>query len=126
MATRIYVGNIASVTTENDIRVLFESVGTVTSCELAVDPFRGQSRGFAFVEMETHDEFEKAIEECNGKELDGNTLVVNEARPPAERSFSSGGRSGGRSGGSKQGKFKSGKGSRRGIRRAKRARKGAR
>jgi len=122
MATRIYVGNIASVTTENDIRVLFESVGTVTSCELAVDPFRGQSRGFAFVEMETHDEYEKAIEECNGKELDGNALVVKEARPPAERSFSSGSRSGGQ----RQGKFKSGKGSRRGIRRAKRARKGAR
>jgi RNA recognition motif-containing protein len=85
MGTRLYVGNVSYGATEGDIQQLFEQSGAVKECHLVIDRFTSRSRGFAFVEMETEEDAQKAIEECNGYELDGRPLVVNEARPRVER-----------------------------------------
>lgn len=121
MATRLYVGNLSYDTTKEDLRTLFEQAGTVVSCDLAVDRYTDKSKGFAFVEMASQEEADKAIEQCNGSNLQGRELTVNEARPRAPRipaNFPSGFDPRG------QGKRASGKGSRRGMRNAKRRRKG--
>lgn len=132
MATKLYVGNLSYSTTDSDLRTLFGEAGSVTGCDVIIDKFTSKSRGFAFVEMATAEDARNAIELCNGKEFDGRTLVVNEARPRAERppreSYSDhgdGGGGGGGGGGNRGGgydnkKRPSGKGSRRGIRNAKR------
>ena len=96
MATKIFVGNLSFNTTEGDILELFKQSGTVTSCQLIMDKFTNKSRGFAFVEMGSQEEATKAISECNGKELDGRALTVNEARPREERPRGSFGGGGGR------------------------------
>jgi RNA recognition motif-containing protein len=117
MGRKLFVGNIANEATEEELRDLFESVGTVSNCELVIDNYTGRFRGFAFVEMATDEDAEQAIKQFDGNEFLGRNLAVNEARPKAERgpSTSFGGRG--------QKKRRSGKGSRRGIRSAKRARK---
>ncbi len=81
MGNRLYIGNLSFESAEGDVQRLFEDVGTVVNCDLIVDRFTGKSRGFAFVEMSTDDEAEKAINDLNGKDLDGRDLTVNEARP---------------------------------------------
>jgi RNA recognition motif-containing protein len=84
---------------EGDIRDLFGQIGNVVDCNLITDKFTGKSRGFAFVEMSSDDEAQKAINELNGKDVDGRTLTVNEARPREERprrDFGGGGGGGGR------------------------------
>jgi cold-inducible RNA-binding protein len=85
MATRLYVGNLSFNTMEDDIRTMFSKCGTVTNCDLITDKFTGKSRGFAFVEMASQADVDKAVAELNGKELDGRALTVNEARPREER-----------------------------------------
>jgi RNA recognition motif-containing protein len=70
---------------ESDIQDLFTQIGNVVDCSLITDKFTGKSRGFAFVEMGTEDEAQKAIEEMNGKNVDGRPLTVNEAKPREER-----------------------------------------
>jgi cold-inducible RNA-binding protein len=64
---------------------LFAQAGTVTSANLIQDKFTGKSRGFAFVEMSSAEDANKAIETLNGKELDGRALTVNIARPKEDR-----------------------------------------
>lgn len=91
MGTRLFVGNLSFNSTEGDVLDLFKQAGTVVKCELMVDKFTSKSRGFAFVEMGSQDEANKAIELCNGKELDGRALTVNEARPREERPPGGGG-----------------------------------
>lgn len=93
MGNKLYVGSLPYSTTEQQLTELFSQHGTVQSAKVMTDRFTGQSRGFAFVEMATSEEAEKAIAALHGTELDGRTLVVNEARPQEKRSF--GGRSGG-------------------------------
>jgi RNA recognition motif-containing protein len=86
---------------EGDIMELFKTVGNVVSCNLITDKFTNKSRGFAFVEMGSEAEAQKAIAELNGKELDGRVLTVNEARPREERprrDFGGGPRGGDRGG----------------------------
>ena len=100
MGTRIFVGNLSFNSTEGDILDLFKQAGNVTSCSLMIDKFTNKSRGFAFVEMATQDEANKAIAQFNGKELDGRALTVNEAKPREERS---GGGFGGGGGGRDRG-----------------------
>lgn len=117
MGKKLFVGNIANEASEEALRELFESVGVVSDCELMIDKYSGRFRGFAFVEMATDDDAEKAIKQFDGNEFLGRNLAVNEARPRAERGPSTG------FGGRGQKKRRSGKGSRRGIRSAKRARK---
>jgi RNA recognition motif-containing protein len=90
----IYVGNLSPEVTEEDLQQAFEAFGQVSSAAVIKDKFSGVSRGFGFVEMPAKAEGQAAIEGLNGKELKGQTLNVNEARPRPE-----GRRGGGRRGG---------------------------
>ena len=101
MGTRLYVGNLSFDTMESDIRDLFAEMGTVANCNLITDKFNGKSRGFAFVEMGSEDDAQKAIAELNGKNVDGRPLTVNEARPREERSWRGSGGGGGGGGNSR-------------------------
>ncbi len=85
MAKNLYIGGLSFDTTDDGLRTFFEQAGTVESASVITDRDSGRSRGFGFVEMATDDEAHKAIEELNGKMLDGRTLTVNEARPRKER-----------------------------------------
>ena len=86
----IFVGNLNFGATEGAVRSLFEAYGTVERVNIVTDRDTGQARGFAFVEMSVAAEADRAIAELNGKELDGRTLNVNEARPKPERGFGGG------------------------------------
>jgi RNA recognition motif-containing protein len=85
MATRLFVGNLSFNTTEGEILELLKQSGNVVKCELVMDKFTSKSRGFAFVEMGSQEDANKAIADCNGKDLGGRALTVNEARPREER-----------------------------------------
>lgn len=84
MAKNLFVGSLAWATTEESLKSLFETVGTVESAVIIMDKMTGRSKGFGFVEMATEEEAKAAVEQLNGKELDGRELVVNEARPKEE------------------------------------------
>jgi RNA recognition motif-containing protein len=84
MATKLYVGNLSPSTTEAQILELFKQSGNVVSCQVIMDKVTGKSKGFAFVEMGSEAEATKAMADCNGKELDGRALKVNEAKPRVE------------------------------------------
>lgn len=99
----IYVGNLSFDTTEADLREAFATYGEVSSVSVIKDKFSGQSRGFAFVEMSGKSEAEAAMQNLNGKDLNGRTLTVNEAKPREERSGGGGFRSGGSGGGGRDG-----------------------
>jgi len=95
---KIYVGNLSFNTSEQQVRELFESHGTVTSASLVMDRDTGRPRGFGFVEMSDNTQAQAAISALNGQSLDGRDLTVNEAKPrPA------GGGGGGFGGGSRGG-----------------------
>jgi len=85
MGTKLYVGNLSYEASESDLRTLFGQVGTVTSCDVIMDKYTNKARGFAFVEMSTQEEANRAISELNNKDLQGRALVVNEARPREDR-----------------------------------------
>jgi RNA recognition motif-containing protein len=88
----IYVGNLSPEITEEDLQQAFEAFGKVESANVIKDKFSGVSRGFGFVEMPAKAEGQAAIEGLNGKELKGQTLNVNEARPRPESRGGGGGR----------------------------------
>ncbi len=88
---RLFVGNLTYQATENDLQDLFAQAGTVVSVNLMMDKMTGKSRGFAFVEFATAEEANKAVEQFNGKDLQGRALTVNIARPREERPPRSGG-----------------------------------
>ena len=81
MDIRIYVGNLAKTTTQEEINTLFATAGTVSSVDLVKDKVTGQSKGFAFVAMPTQAEADKAISMFNGYSLAENALKVNIAKP---------------------------------------------
>ena len=81
----IYVGNLSFGTTEQVVRSIFEQYGTVDRVNVVRDKYTGQPKGFAFVEMPNDDQAQKAISGINGTDVGGRTLVVNEARPKANR-----------------------------------------
>ena len=87
----IFVGNLSFSVTEQTLRSLFEAYGAVGRVNLVTDRDSGQPRGFAFVEMTNNAEAEKAIGALNGREVEGRTLNVNEARPKEDRSSRGGG-----------------------------------
>ena len=82
---KLYVGNLAFETTENDLQDLFQQQGTVQEVALMTDRMTGRSRGFAFVTMESNAAAQSAIAALNGRELHGRSLNVNEARPREAR-----------------------------------------
>ncbi|MDQ5845125.1 MAG: RNA-binding protein [Acidobacteriota bacterium] len=98
MAMKLYVGNLSFQTSSEDLQQLFAQAGTVESATVVEDRDTGRSRGFAFVEMASKEEGEKAIQQFNGTDLNGRNLTVNEARPREDRGNRGGG-GGGRGGG---------------------------
>lgn len=88
---KIFVGNLSYSATEAALRSMFEAYGAVESVHIVTDRDTGQSRGFAFVEMPNDGEAANAITGVNGKDLEGRTLNVNEARPKTERPGGGGG-----------------------------------
>jgi RNA recognition motif-containing protein len=82
-STRLFVGNISYATTEQELRDTFARAGSVASVRIITDFDTGRSKGYAFVEMATPEEAEKAIHDFNNFNLNGRTIVVNEARPRA-------------------------------------------
>jgi len=99
MSMKLYVGNLAFQTSSDELQQLFSQAGTVESASIVEDRETGRSRGFGFVEMATPEEGKAAIEQFNGKELNGRNLTVNEARPRENRSGGGGGGRGGYGGG---------------------------
>ena len=93
----IYVGNLSSDVSEEDLRQAFEAFGQIASVTVIKDKFSGESRGFGFVEMPSKNEAQSAIDGLNGKDLKGQSLNVNEARPRSENRRGGGKRAGGRS-----------------------------
>ena len=91
MEIKVYVGGLSYDTTEEGLSTLFSQAGTVKSVHIATDRETGRSRGFGFVELGTQSEMDKAIQMFNGKQLDGRTLTVNQAKPREERSGGGGG-----------------------------------
>jgi RNA recognition motif-containing protein len=98
MSIKLYVGNLAFQTTSEDLQELFSQAGTVESASVIEDRETGRSRGFGFVEMASNEEGQKAIEQFNGKEVNGRNLNVNEAKPREDRGGRGGGGGGGRGG----------------------------
>jgi len=91
MSMKLYVGNLSFQTSSDDLQELFAQAGTVESASVVEDRETGRSRGFGFVEMASNEEGQAAIQQFNGKEVNGRNLNVNEARPREDR----GGRGGG-------------------------------
>ncbi|MFD2918466.1 RNA recognition motif domain-containing protein [Terrimonas rubra] len=81
----MYVSNLSFNTSENDLQQLFSEYGTVSSLKIITDRQTGQSRGFAFVEMDIDDEANHAIENLNNKEVQGRQISVSVAREKAKR-----------------------------------------
>ena len=81
----IYVGNLPKTITEEAVRNFFAEYGEVEEVKLIKDQYSGELRGFGFVEMPSKTDAQKAIQEANGTELEGNSLIVNEARPRENR-----------------------------------------
>jgi len=96
MNNKLYVGGLPYSVTEGQLQDIFASHGTVESARVITDKVTGQSRGFGFVEMSSGGEAQKAAQALNGTQLEGRTLVVNEAKPMASRN---GGQRGDRAGG---------------------------
>jgi RNA recognition motif-containing protein len=99
MGSKIYVGGLPYSATDPQLNELFAPHGTVESARVITDKFTGQSRGFGFVEMSTPEEAKAAITALNGSQMDGRSLVVNEAKPQEPRSGGGGGRFSGGGGG---------------------------
>jgi RNA recognition motif-containing protein len=85
MNKKLYIGNLSSKVTEDDLRSNFAGAGKVLSVNIIKDRLTGLSKGFGFVEMASEEEAKEAIEKFNGGQLDGNTIVVSEAKPKKDR-----------------------------------------
>ena len=95
MSVKIYVGNLAFTTTEQDLQEQFSQYGQIRSTSIITDRDTGRSRGFAFIELDSNESAHAAIQALNGRELDGRALTVTEAKPREDRG-SRGGDGGGR------------------------------
>ncbi len=111
MGKKIYVGNLAYGVSSSDLQQMFEAHGEVQSAQVIMDRDTGRSKGFGFVEMSSDQEAQAAIAALNGKEVDGRTLTVNEARP---KEGGGGGRGGYGGGGGGRGGYGGGGGGGRG------------
>jgi RNA recognition motif-containing protein len=116
MSAKLFVGNLTFTATENDLQDHFAQAGVVVSVNIMQDRMTGRSRGFAFIEMSSKEDAEKAIAMFHSKDFQGRPLTVNEARPREERPPGGGGGGGGgyRGGGGGGGGYRGGGGERRG------------
>ncbi len=99
---KLYVGNLSFQTSDGELEELFSGMGTVNSASVVTDRDTGRSRGFGFVEMSSREEGLAAIEQLDGREINGRNLTVNEAKPRENRGGGGGfggGGGGGRGGG---------------------------
>lgn len=87
----LFVGSLAYATTDDSLKAHFEQVGPVVSARVVTDRDSGRSKGFGFVEFESEDDNQKAIDQLDGKELDGRTINVSLARPKEDRPHRDGG-----------------------------------
>ena len=94
MAMKLYVGGLAYSVTDDKLKEIFAEQGKVLSATVIKDRDSGQSKGFGFVEMDDVKEGQAAITAMNGKEVEGRTITVNQARPQENRSFGGGNRGG--------------------------------
>jgi cold-inducible RNA-binding protein len=90
---RLYVGNLPYSCSEEDLKNLFSEYNT-SNVKLIIDRETGRSKGFGFVEIDSKDEAQEAMQALNNKVVEGKTLVVNEARPPQKREGGFGSREG--------------------------------
>src|SRR3989344_189087 len=104
MAKKLYVGGLSYDTTEATLKETFSAAGTVESAAVIIDRMTNRSKGFGFVEMSTDEEAQKAVEMFNGKDIDGRSVTVNEARPMEARAPRQGGFNRGDRGGFGRGK----------------------
>jgi RNA recognition motif-containing protein len=98
MANKIFVGSLAYTATDDDLSQFFAEAGTVVSAKVIIDRDTNRSKGFGFVEMSTDEEAKVAVDTLNGKDLNGRSIALSEARPQAPReprSFGGGGGGGG-------------------------------
>lgn len=103
MGRRLYVGNLPYRCTDEDLTALFSKAGAVDNVRVMRDQATGRARGFAFVEMATEEDAQRAITEFHQYQMDGRALVVNEARPrPVGGGDFGGGRGGGFGGGRRE------------------------
>ena len=99
MGTKLFVGNLSYGTTSQDLESHFRQIGETTSAQVITDRESGRSRGFGFVEMASGEDAQRAIRELDGKELQGRSINVSEARERAPREGGGGGRGRGGGGG---------------------------
>jgi RNA recognition motif-containing protein len=95
MGRKLFVGNLSYNTDEQRLQELFEGIGPVDSVNIVRDQMTGRARGFAFVEMQTEEGAQTAIQRLNETELDGRRIAVNEARPKPQGGGGGGPRGGG-------------------------------
>jgi RNA recognition motif-containing protein len=105
MGRRLYVGNLPYSANEDQLTDLFSQAGKVDSVRVMRDMATGRARGFAFVEMGSDEDAQKAIADFNEYKMDGRPLVVNEARPKPEGGGFGG--AGNRGGGGRGGNYES-------------------
>ncbi|MDB5181299.1 MAG: RNA-binding protein [Candidatus Saccharibacteria bacterium] len=111
MATKLFVGSLPYSVTDDDLSQMFSDFGTVASAKVIFDRETNRSKGFGFVEFENDAEAKAAIDALNNKDIQGRTIVVNEARPqearPPRRDFGGdrGGQGGGGGGGYNRNRF---------------------
>jgi len=110
MGKKLYVGNLPYKVSDGDLMKMFEPHGSVQSAQVIMDRDTGRSKGFGFVEMGSDSEAQAAISSLNGKEVEGRTLTVNEARPKEDRGGGGGGGRGGHGGGGGRGGYGGGGG----------------
>jgi len=94
MESKLYVGNLPYSATEDELSSIFSAAGTVTSVAIIKDRETGRSKGFAFIEMASAEDAQKAINDINGRDMGGRDLRVSIARPREEGGGGGGGRGG--------------------------------
>ncbi|MDN5275650.1 MAG: hypothetical protein JWN33_299 [Candidatus Saccharibacteria bacterium] len=95
----LFIGSLAYATNDDSLKAFFETIGEVTSARVVTDRDSGRSKGFGFVEFANESDNQKAVDQLDGKELDGRTISVNLARPKEDRPRRDFGGNGGGNGG---------------------------
>jgi RNA recognition motif-containing protein len=104
MSTNLFIGSLAYATTDDSLKAFFETVGEVASARVVTDRDTGRSKGFGFVQFTDEANNQKAVDQLNGKELDGRAINVDIARPKEDRPRGNfGGNGGGNNGGGNNG-----------------------
>ncbi len=98
MGSKLFVGSLPYSVNDQQLAEIFAEAGTVVSARVIINREDNRSKGFGFVEMSTEEEAKKAIDTINGKEIEGRTITVNEARPQEDRPRGGGGFGGNRGG----------------------------